>query len=71
MNIDLLISKDVIDLIKLIGSIFAGIAFLLLVGAIALRIAGVEKLNFKTGAVVLDDDDEKPAPKKRVTRKKV
>jgi len=69
MNIDLLISKDVIDLIKLIGSIFAGIAFLLLVGAIALRIAGVEKLNFKTGAVVLDDD-EKPAPRKRVTRKK-
>ncbi len=70
MNIDLLISKDVIDLIKLIGSIFAGIAFLLLVGAIALRIAGVEKLNFKTGAVVLDDD-EKPVAKKRVTRKKV
>jgi len=66
-DISFLTQKSTTDLLVLI---LGGIGGLLLIGALALRLSGIETFNFKTGKIEVDTDGN-PVPKTRVTRRTV
>ncbi len=64
-DISFLTQKSTMDLLVLI---LGGIGGLLLIGALALRLSGIETFNFKTGKIEVDTDGN-PVPKAKPVKK--